>query len=82
VRAPNLSRFGRVAADVEEQSKKIDAAGNFIDNEMVFLTYGLVALAPVAVPSLRVPGLPVPYGTGRPQRIKSARQYFSARTGG
>jgi hypothetical protein len=32
-RAPNLSRFGRVAADVGEQSKKIDAAGNFIDNK-------------------------------------------------
>jgi hypothetical protein len=39
LRALNLSRFGRVAADVGEQSKKIDAAGNFIDIETVLLTY-------------------------------------------
>ena len=44
----------------------IDAAGNFIDKQMSLMTRSLVALAPVAVPSLRAPGLPVPVGTGRP----------------
>jgi hypothetical protein len=44
----------------------IDAAGNFIDNVKSLMARVLVALAPVAVPSLRVPGLPVPVGTGRP----------------